>query len=79
MEGNFEALAMADADAPILAPATNPETCILVAQQTDELIGELSCEIPTVAQAQKITRLLRNAADLILCMKKLEPALFAPG
>lgn len=42
----------------------------------DELIGELSSEIPTVSQAQESLRLLRN---LMLCVNKLEQALFAPG
>ena len=88
LEGNFESFAMADADVPVVAPATDAEIVDLLGgpDEEDEPLDEQPREIPTVAQTQEILRLLRNRVecaggnhDLIICLNKLEQALLAPS
>ncbi|KAH7969986.1 hypothetical protein HPB52_023618 [Rhipicephalus sanguineus] len=88
LEGNFESFAMADADVPVVAPATDAEIVDLLGgpDEEEEPLDEQPREIPTVAQTQEILHLLRNRVecaggdhDLIICLKKLERALLAPS
>lgn len=88
LEGNFESFAMADADVPVVAPATDAEIVDLLGgpDEEEEPLDEQPREIPTVAQTQEILRLLRNRVecaggdhDLIICLNKLERALLAPS
>ncbi|KAL1421802.1 hypothetical protein MTO96_022849 [Rhipicephalus appendiculatus] len=88
LEGNFESFAMADADLPLVAPATDAEIVNLLGgpDEEDESLDEQPREIPTVAQTQESLRLLRNRVecasadhDLIICLNKLEQALLAPS
>ncbi|KAH7956676.1 hypothetical protein HPB52_011626 [Rhipicephalus sanguineus] len=88
LEGNFESFAMADADVPVVAPATDAEIVDLLGgpDEEEEPLDEQPREIPTVEQTQEILRLLRNRVecaggdhDLIICLNKLERALLAPS
>ncbi|KAH7963822.1 hypothetical protein HPB52_023145 [Rhipicephalus sanguineus] len=83
LEGNFESFAMADADVPVVAPATDAEIVDLLRgpDEEEEPLDEQPREIPTVAQTQEILSLLRNRVecaggdhDLIICLNKLERA-----
>ncbi|KAH7976638.1 hypothetical protein HPB52_017085 [Rhipicephalus sanguineus] len=88
LEGNFESFAMADADVPVVAPATDAKIVDLLGgpDEEEEPLDKQPREIPTVAQTQEILRLLRNRVecaggdhDLIICLNKLERALLAPS
>ncbi|KAH7978312.1 hypothetical protein HPB49_005182 [Dermacentor silvarum] len=88
VEGNFETFALADAAAPVVAPATDAEIIDSVGDpnEDEELVDEEPREVPTLVQTREYLRLLRNKVEcmggdhgLVQCLVKLEQGLLASG
>lgn len=93
VEGNFDSSTFADADVPVVAPATNDERVEFILggpHEDEEPMDEQPRDIPTAVQAKESLRLLRTAQCtevdctggyhyLVQCLNKVEQASLAPG
>ncbi|KAH7943483.1 hypothetical protein HPB52_009087 [Rhipicephalus sanguineus] len=83
VEGDFKTFALADAAAPVVAPATDAEIIDTVGGPDKD---EEPREVPTMVQTREHLRLLQNKVEcmggndgLMPCLVKLEQELLAPG